>query len=348
MTNGQTPNVTGSPADATIQKAKQAAVNELLLEPKFRGNVLGVGIGTKLVDGIDRPCVRVYVQSKRDPDDLSLAITVPDKYLGFPTAVIEVGFLGRAGKLKPTRDDKPEEGTGPGSSIRLKTSLPNVNQGAGGTLGALVEDQNKNRYILSCNHILNVNGRVNNQTLSLTDLPQSQTADPNTEIITPALSDDPHPVAESSRLFVPLVEGKNSVDCAIAPVIQGKEVKANFRSAKLNPNKPVGDPDIDQKVQKDGAVTGLTYGKIVDVDADFYIEYSFGRFLLSDQVVIQGGDVDFAADGDSGAVVVNRETNQAVAMIFAESGTHALACPLTEVLKQLGERAKRTLTLALD
>ena len=80
-------------------------------------------------------------------------------------------------------------------------------------------------------------------------------------------------------------------------------------------------------------------GVVVDIDADFYIDYGFGTFLFTNQVVIDGKgggnfkDI-FATDGDSGSIVVD-EKNRAVAMLFAEAGRFAVACKFSEVLKQI-------------
>jgi hypothetical protein len=306
-----------------LQDAKELAVNSLL-RPNFYGNVVGVGIGRKIIDGdvTETRCIRVYVQSKRDLDDLSPAVVVPSNFLDIPTDIIEVGRLGRAGNRKEPRDDKSEDGIGPGSSIRLKTHSANVNQGAGGTLGAIVKVGNKS-HILSCNHILAVNGRVH-----------------QADVVTPALSlpNKSKKIAESSESFVKLVRDQNNlVDCAIAPLTE-KDVDRKLRSGELDPR--LGSPDRGQRVRKDGAMTGITSGTIVDLNADFYIEYSFGTFLLTDQLVIEGDDDNFAADGDSGSIVTceEGEKTKALGLIFAEAGKFAIACPLTRVFAELEKR----------
>ena len=93
-------------------------------------------------------------------------------------------------------------------------------------------------------------------------------------------------------------------------------------------------------MKKDGATTGVTSGTVVDVDASFYVEYSFGTFLFTDQVVIEGDNDVFAADGDSGSIVIDTNANRAIAMIFAESGRYAIACPLRSVINELKHHAK--------
>jgi hypothetical protein len=143
------------------------------------------------------------------------------------------------------------------------------------------------------------------------------------------------------------------VDCAIAPVVElpaqhtDPFVQGNFRGGPLSGrakgapvvSPSIGKADRGQKVQKDGAITGLTSGTVVDTNADFYVEYSFGTFLFADQIVIEGDADEFAADGDSGSIVIYPEENQAIGMIFAESGRFAIACSLGEVLNRLRDKA---------
>jgi hypothetical protein len=326
---------------AQLQNAKDLAVNRLL-RPNSVSNIVGVGMGRKVVDNevTDTRCVRIYVQSKHSPNDLSPAEVVPPAFLDIPTDIIEVGRLGRKGNLDNyLRDDQQDAGTGPGSSIRVKTTSSNVNQGAAGTLGAILED-GKARYILSCNHVLTVNGRVLNSK--------------DTSIVTPALSHNSEAIARPNEFFIGLArDQKNCVDCAMAPMLEmkSKEVKPHFRAAKLATGtrgggqgaaateSPIGVPDRGQKVRKDGATTGLTSGTVVDVNADFYVEYSFGTFLFSNQVVIQGDNDAFAANGDSGSIVIDTGQNKAIAMVFAECGKFAIACSLTDVIQQLKEKA---------
>jgi len=323
-----------------LQNAKDLAVNRLL-RPNSFSNVVGVGIGRKLVgdEVTDTRCVRIYVQSKRSLYDLSPAEVVPSTFLDIPTDIINVGRLGRPGNPSDhLRDNQKGTRTGPGSSIRLKSTSPNVNQGAAGTLGAVVRD-GEARYVLSCNHILSLNGRVGPE---------------DTCIVTPALSHKPTHIAQASPHFIELKRGqRNSVDCALAPLVEppaqrtDRFVQGSFRPAPLSGRAPgaavaspsIGEADRGQKVIKDGAITGLTSGTVVDVNADFYVEYSFGTFLFANQIVIAGDNDTFAADGDSGSIVIYPEVNQAIAMIFAESGRFAIACPLTEVLNQLREKA---------
>src|SRR5437667_7717509 len=128
-----------------LKAAKQKAV-ECLLHPN--SNVVGIGIGNKVVANKLTDCVRVYVVAKLDRDDLSPRSLVPPSFFDVPTDVIEVGKFGSRGHRPKLRKQAPPA-LGPGSRIRVKTEAPNVNEGLTGTLGAVVTD-GADDYILSC------------------------------------------------------------------------------------------------------------------------------------------------------------------------------------------------------
>jgi hypothetical protein len=304
-----------------LLNAKNLAANRFLRENTF-ANVVGIGIGKKMVGDrlTNTDCVRIYVQSKLDVEDLRPAALLPPEFLDVPTDVIEIGSLGAGKKL---RDPKLGANPRPGFPIRLKSDRPNVSPAAVGTLGAVVKDANdrsNGRYILSCNHVLTWNGRGS-------ELPvvSGVLADPGNNII-----------AVSDRFVEIRRDEENLVDCALAS-IKDRDVSSAFPEdiGRLKPE-PI-QPAVGMTVAKYGAATHYTKGRIVDVDADFFIDYSFGKFRFTNQVVIDSGadHIEFAADGDSGSTGVDLETMQPTAMIFAEAGRFAVACPLAKVLEEL-------------
>jgi hypothetical protein len=327
-----------------LQQAKAMAV-KFLLRPNR--NIVGVGMGKKMVQGAptQQDCVRVYVVSKLCPNNVMPDSLVPLDFLGVPTDVIPVGRFGRTGR------PQPREGTcsQPGSYIRVKTTAPNVNQGQRGTLGAVVTDGTR-RYILSCNHVLAVNGRV----------PRGA------EVVSAEFVGNQPTIAEAGY-FVTLQRGAaNSVDCAVALLSANTDVKTAFPGGfRLTPDVPA-EPLTGMAVTKFGAVTGRTSGMIVDTDADLYMDYSFGTFLFEHQVMIDGGNdggnhgVDFAAAGDSGSLVATTGTMAATsatsatptsatpnsaaatALIFGASGRFAVACPLGMALTSLAKMCGAT------
>jgi hypothetical protein len=331
-----------------LQKAKQLAVNRLL-RPNTFANVVGVGIGYKTTDGAVTPtqCVRVYVHTKLNPGDITPASLIPPGFQDIPTDVIEVGRFGRVGRVDSPRDLTDKDPITPGSPIRLQTSAPNVNSGAFGTLGAVAE-AGKDRYILSCNHILNVNSRVPVGTAIVSAASFGAGTAPV--------------VARSTSYFVKIArDTPNEVDCALARIDKGATVQAIpivngkplFSVGGTYPALMIANSvAIGATVAKFGSVTGLTYGTVVDFDADFFVDYSFGTFLFTGQIVIDGNipgknnDL-FASEGDSGSILVDPSL-QAVGMVFAEAERFVLACPLWKVRDQFRQQFNLDLNIVLQ
>jgi hypothetical protein len=316
-----------------LEKAKQEVV-KLLLRPN--GNVVGVGIGKKEKDGeqTSEDCVRIYVVSKLYVDDLSPAALAPSSVLGVPTDVIEVQRFGRKGRQHrvgrtwvPGQDTSPR----PGTPIRVKTDAPNVNSGFIGTLGAVVTDGTRN-YILSCNHVMAANGRV-----------PSDARIVSAEYV--GIDEDLAAAPRSMELVSLGGDRSNSVDCALAklPQLKQDKVQSTVRG-NVALNAVSIPPEREMKIVKFGG-TAAVEGTIVDVDADLYVDYSFGTFRFDHQVFIKGDQEDFAIAGDSGTIVISKKENQATAMIFAASGQFAVACPLHQVLAELGKKLNTELKL---
>ena len=74
-----------------IQKIKERYEEELLLNP----NVVGVGIGTKIIKGIStqKQCIKIYVRKKIPRSKLQKKELIPQKLNGVETDVEEVGKL---------------------------------------------------------------------------------------------------------------------------------------------------------------------------------------------------------------------------------------------------------------
>lgn len=330
-----------APTDQELKDAKAKAVS-LWLQPN--GNIVGIGIGKKVEKGAITPtdCIRVYVVAKFDKDtppfrkqDLTQDEALPKTVPGFNvnTDVVSVTRFGREVHApKPGNVDAGQ----PGSAIRVKTTAPHVDEGFQGTLGAIVRDNEGRSYILSCNHVLAVNGRV------FTD-PRAKPV-----VVSAELIGQQFPIAEpDDKGFIQLERDRpNLVDCAVARRLAHKLNPSEYRT--VDPR----DQNV-TNVYKTGAVTRYTEGNIVDRDVDLYIDYSFGTFLFEKQILIDGGDDDvnkaFAVAGDSGSLVSDSKTKQPTAMIFAASGRYAVACAIGDVLAALGskDRLNKALSIAV-
>ncbi|SHO49500.1 carboxypeptidase regulatory-like domain-containing protein [Desulfopila aestuarii] len=230
--------------------------------------------------------------------------------------------------------------------IELGTSGGNVNDRSSiyccsGTLGALVEDGNGIRYILSNNHVL----ARNNQAAIGEEINQPGMIDQQCgqSGIVAQLSD-----------FVPILYSKgrtvklNEVDAAIAQIRDG----FIDPTGSIIDIGPISDNTVSayvgQLVQKSGRTTGHTSGSISAVDVTVDIGYSkdcgsaannIARFV--NQLRITPGT--FSAGGDSGALIVESGTvdpqnglPRAVGLLFAGSSSSTIASPIAPVLAQLG------------
>jgi len=156
-------------------------------------------------------------------------------------------------------------------------------------------------------------------------------------IFQPGLLDGGKPqtdiVATLTR-FVPFKVGSmNKVDAAIAKgtsaTILGKDI--------LHIGPPAGTTaaTIDMRVHKFGRTTSYTAGRVISVATDVTVGYDTGNFMFEDQIIIVGDQGSFSASGDSGSLILERQSNKAVGLLFAGSASHTIANHIADVLKAL-------------
>jgi hypothetical protein len=310
-----------------LRIAKQIIANRYMGKPDGR-NVVGVGIGHKLIEGVDTgiPCVRVYVNGKKPcPPVEPIHPGIPGIEIDIVEASIPPAAYGRPYPEGGYPNAKPGQ---PGSSIGPVVTGANVSELVSGTLGVvLLDNSNRPRRLVSCNHVLSRKGRV----------PMGS------EIVSPALADDTQEGAlRVARLLyaAPLVSfGVNKVDCAIAEVVAPELVDPRFPDGTIvNRFRP---PVAGAEVIKFGKSTGKTSGRIVDVESDVRIEFDFGSLRFEDQVLIEGEYEPFAAAGDSGALVIQnsgwkkQDQPAGVALVIGPLGRFTVACPMPAVLESL-------------
>jgi hypothetical protein len=219
----------------------------------------------------------------------------------------------------------------------------------GGTLGSLVT-RGSTQYILSNNHVL-----AKSDTAAIGDpVVQPGLIDAG---LTPDTKCDASQAATVANLsqFVNL-ESENSasssnIDAAIAQVVPGEVdplgnilflggvTDSNSVPLPGAPNAGVGvAPAIGMAVAKSGRSTGLTCSSVLAVNLDTSVEYNKScdgtgaTFTLdyNNQVDVTGGD--FAAEGDSGSLIVSQNSADPVALLYAGSDTDVVGNPVSEVL----------------
>ena len=229
----------------------------------------------------------------------------------------------------------------------------------GGTLGALVQNVQGTRFLLSNNHVL----------------ARSDQARIGDAIVQPGLIDNnctpngdgpgTEPVATLTD-WLPLQSAKTNVDAAIAQV-ESNSVDPAGRILELGAPLPDGNlaaapPGISSsggqgeagalgmRVAKSGRTTGLTCGGIstlgLDVVVDYYHDCAetkpYLTKLFRNQIGVSGDQ--FSDAGDSGALVVDASNAEPVGLYFAGGVDSAgvdqgVANPAGDVLQELNARA---------
>jgi hypothetical protein len=215
--------------------------------------------------------------------------------------------------------------------VKLGSSGGNVNDRSNafccsGTLGALVTKGGTN-YILSNNHVL---ARGDQATVG-EDVSQPGLIDAGCNVANTSLVAD---FSETQPL------GSN-VDAALAQVRSGA-VDATGAILHVGvPASTIASPTVGMAVAKSGRTTFLTCANIGSVNTSVNVQYQRGcgkgkKFVVgyTNQVVINSSS--FSAGGDSGSLIVNSNTAQPVALLFAGSSTTTIGNPIGEVAQKLG------------
>lgn len=319
----------------TLLEAKKSAIADFLTEgyvgmavtylahPNPRHNVMGIGLGYKLVRGkpTGELCVRIYVERKLEKQAIPKEFMLPQHIGQVPTDVIETGrFWAYARATKERSFLRPAQ---PGCSVGFAFSGAQTGNVMAGTFGAVVESGGK-RFILSNNHVL-----ANENALPVGSI-----------IFQPGLLDKNTPQADQiAKLakFVTLETSKpNQVDCAIAEVLQNNLVSPTVmpKVNKLKSGQPVI-AAVGMKVEKTGRTTGYTSGTIRDISANVKVGYDLGTLTFTDQIIIVGGRKSFSDAGDSGSLIVEQKSKRPVGLLFAGSDSHTIANHVEDVLQQL-------------
>jgi hypothetical protein len=246
-------------------------------------------------------------------------------------------------------------GSSSGNNSDYDSTLGQLSDCCGGTLGSLLQDSSGTQYVLSNNHVL----------------ARSDQSIPGETIIQPGLIDNgctPYgfgpgttPVATLTG-YPSLSAATTNVDAAIARVTQGAidpkgnilELGARQVDGTLAPAPPgisstggKGEPPtLGMTVAKSGRTTGLTCAGVsavsVDVVVDYFTDCAETTHALTktftNQIAIAG--TSFSDAGDSGALVVDTANAEPVGLFFA-GGTddhgveQAIASPVADVLTTL-------------
>lgn len=187
-----------------------------------------------------------------------------------------------------------------------------------GTLGCLVKDKSNNVYLLSNNHVL---ANCNNCK-----------ADDN--ILQPGSSDggevSRHVVAKLADYIKLDTTKPNKIDAAIAKIVDGISYvnKLSENSSAINTKSPA----LGMPVEKNGRTTGVRRGVIITTQLDLQVDYDGKIYDFEDQFEISGNYHRFSKRGDSGSLIIEQGTNNAIGLLFAGFDGSTFACPIDTVL----------------
>jgi hypothetical protein len=295
----------------SLLSAQKELERRLLLEPseamaaaaqegsRGLGNVIGVGIGEKEVDGIPtgQIAVKVLVKEKLSEADVSEEALVPETVGGLPT---DVDVSGEVTSQMFTARLRPAPGG---------VSIGNCSRVMAGTLGCLVKRANQ-LFVLSNNHVLAL---VNTSPIG-TPIPQPGRLDGGV---------CPQDVIGRLTQFIPITfAGQcNFVDCAIAQVSPALVDRRILRPGGVRQPlvAPAVQPVLNSLVQKSGRTTQYRRGVIDLVNAALNVSYApiggVARFCRQFRVKGIGGI--FSDRGDSGSLVTTFPGNNPVGLLFA-------------------------------
>ncbi len=291
-----------------------------------RENLVGVGFGEKLVAGrpTGRPAIAAFVVRKAsnarevregflfDPlvrqtlDSKDLSVLDP-RVFDLVSDVVEVGRPRLLNHVAKTFSPRV-----PGAAAISGDGGRSV-----GTLGAWVTD-GTNVFLLTCDHCL-----------------------ASVEIWHP-----PHGAAISDgrvcvRIMGSAGPGKVTIDACLLSGIPSRAGDFILQIGEVQGTHRLRDTYV--KLRKSGAVTHLTHGRAVQLSANVHLDVPSGpkagqTFFYERQIIIQPSSGPFAAEGDSGALVM--KGNHAVGLLVGGTDLPPtyVATPIDPVLDALREK----------
>jgi hypothetical protein len=316
--------------------ALQSAVTpELMQWPDVLGSAIGL-------NEAGQPTLVVFVD-RDGPSHKDVVLALPPLLGGIPvrphlTDKIRA-FAGKPGGGSVAISHTARQGTPIylGTSGGWRYDLAN-GYCCGGTLGSLIQ-VNGVQYILSNYHVLEADIVPGGNNL---------VAGTGHAIIQPGLIDvqcDARQAADVGMLVkIGALPGSN-VDAAIAQVVPGM-VRPDGAILEIGPlSSEIVAAFLNQPVKKSGRTTGLTRSKVIGLNATIRVAYetecaggtAFTK-TYTGQLVMANNGSKFLNSGDSGSLLVEdvSANPRAAGLLYAGSGTAAIANPMAEVLQYVG------------
>lgn len=305
-------------------------------------NVVATGVGYKVTAGVKTttPSIICSVTRKLVPSQLAPADRVPAMLNGIPTDVIETGVI----RALQARTDRHRPAPG-GVSIGHRNITA-------GTLGCLVKRDGQ-VLILSNNHVLANSNNAQPGDPILQPGPYDNGAYPAdhianlTDFAPISFSDSPStcPIGSAAAavlnvlarllgsgtrfLAVTARAAENRVDAAVALPLNAADVRGDI--LEIGTIRGLGSGSLGLAVKKSGRTTGLTTGRIDQVDVTATVQYGPGQTALFIDQLMAG---PMSQGGDSGSAVLD-ENNLLVGLLFAGSDNSTIINRIENVFSAL-------------
>lgn len=293
-------------------------------------NVEGVSRGLKVdEDGniiSDEEVILVTVKEKKPESELNSQDIVPKSLEGVETIVRDFGSIKAHNSEDQFKDShRPLRG---GASFGYEEETT-------GTLGMTFIDEKNRIFLLSNNHVIGdtnsgrIGGRLNQPAFS--DCGEDQCYCGTLERYV-ELNFKDNPISSTNGLFSKITSffnrlfggGKksgvievngnvNKVDCALGELAGCSTVLNNV--IELGEIQGIREPELGMNIKKVGRTSGVTEGRIIQMDATLHVNFSFGRkAIFEDQIIT----TPISEPGDSGSVVLD-EDNYLIGLLFSGS-----------------------------
>ena len=261
--------------------------------------------------------LKFFVRVKYGDDQLTASDRLPQSVDGLPTDIEEVGTFRRFQIQDPRTTIRPGP---PGCSVGFEDPAGQV--AMAGTFGALVK-RGARRFVLSNNHVLADENQLTIGALTF----QPGFLDAGVPASTA-------PIGKLSAFVELRASQPNIVDCAISEVHDLALVTNSIM--KIGVPKGTTTAQSNMIVHKFGRTTGYRVGFVETTMMDVLVDYAIGTLTFHDQIIIKGlNGQAFSDEGDSGALIVERNTSRAIGLLFAGSTSHTIANHISDVFQAL-------------
>lgn len=167
----------------------------------------------------------------------------------------------------------------------------------------------------------------------------AKTSNPDAQVVVKSQAETFDPIAPTT-ITAQAAVATNQLDAAL-----GKPTgAATFSDDILNIGRITGTAPvaIGMNVRKMGRTTGLTMGTVTVINATIDVSYTTLAGRRTARFTGQVMSTGMSQGGDSGSLVVDANSQNAVGLLFAGSGAATVFTPITLVLEKLGVRMVQT------